>query len=357
MLVRTRSENVWPCSRNATPSRPREASDAGAVGGPVLPNIVVDAVPARGRKQSARGRSMPRVETRVLISFSETSSTTTVVVWLHIAGSLILDLIDPAISGQHSGEVCQLSCHASGALPKSASREIINSHFALIGSLPDHDAIWCTAVRLARRATKRCGLERGYRSERGCSRIVRRDCGCRPSRMGHIFPSGTAWPRLESVICRRPITIPGSSEEGTRRREGRAVALPSAPIFPPASREPGTREAFAEFKRRSTSLATASGGGASRIEAAFSQLKLGIGDIDVITTPWDTRELRRTSTKAVLAGHAVHARDPPSCRCNFLMVDEALVSNSARIWACTRAARPAPRSSTANRKATPAWAR
>jgi hypothetical protein len=43
------------------------------------------------------------------------------------------------------------------------------------------------------------------------------------------------------------------------------------------------------------------------------QLKLGIGDIDVITTPWDTRELRRTFTKAVLAGHAVHARDPPSC--------------------------------------------
>jgi len=25
------------------------------------------------------------------------------------------------------------------------------------------------------------------------------------------------------------------------------------------------------------------------LEAAFSQLKLGIGDIDVITTPWDTR--------------------------------------------------------------------
>jgi len=38
------------------------------------------------------------------------------------------------------------------------------------------------------------------------------------------------------------------------------------------------------------------------LEAAFSQLKLGIGDIDVITTPWDTRELRRTFTKAVL-GH------------------------------------------------------
>jgi hypothetical protein len=180
------------------------------------------------------------------------------------------------------------------------------------------------------------------------------------------------------------------------------------------------------------------------LEAAFSQLKLGIGDIDVITTPWDTRELRRTFTKAVLghlpsslallwpgahaaqdsgivlltlwlklelrrhlgvarlplcrpgrpsrrprcdllcfplrggrdarhgrlwrrvrnqrlhrvrepprvllarqvfrlAGHAVHARDPPSCRCNFLMVDEALVSNSAGITACTRAARPAQR--------------
>ena len=38
------------------------------------------------------------------------------------------------------------------------------------------------------------------------------------------------------------------------------------------------------------------------IEAAFAELKLGIGDIDVMTTPWDTRQLRRTFAKAVL-GH------------------------------------------------------
>jgi len=38
------------------------------------------------------------------------------------------------------------------------------------------------------------------------------------------------------------------------------------------------------------------------LEAAFAELKLGIGDIDVMTTPWDTRQLRRTFTKAVL-GH------------------------------------------------------
>lgn len=38
------------------------------------------------------------------------------------------------------------------------------------------------------------------------------------------------------------------------------------------------------------------------IEAAFAELKLGLGDIDVMTTPWDTRQLRRTFAKAVL-GH------------------------------------------------------
>ena len=36
------------------------------------------------------------------------------------------------------------------------------------------------------------------------------------------------------------------------------------------------------------------------LEAALAELKLGIGDIDVMTTPWDTRALRRTFTKAVL---------------------------------------------------------
>ena len=34
----------------------------------------------------------------------------------------------------------------------------------------------------------------------------------------------------------------------------------------------------------------------------MAELKLGIGDIDVMTTPWDTRQLRRTFAKAVL-GH------------------------------------------------------
>jgi carbamoyltransferase len=38
------------------------------------------------------------------------------------------------------------------------------------------------------------------------------------------------------------------------------------------------------------------------LEAALAETKLGIGDIDVITTPWDTRALRRTFAKAVL-GH------------------------------------------------------
>ena len=38
------------------------------------------------------------------------------------------------------------------------------------------------------------------------------------------------------------------------------------------------------------------------LEAALAERKLGIGDIDVITTPWDTRQLRRTFAKAVL-GH------------------------------------------------------
>jgi carbamoyltransferase len=38
------------------------------------------------------------------------------------------------------------------------------------------------------------------------------------------------------------------------------------------------------------------------LEAALAELKLGIGDIDVMTTPWDTRALRRTFAKAV-AGH------------------------------------------------------
>jgi carbamoyltransferase len=36
------------------------------------------------------------------------------------------------------------------------------------------------------------------------------------------------------------------------------------------------------------------------LEAALAELKLGIGDIDVMTTPWDTRALRRTFAKAVL---------------------------------------------------------
>ena len=38
------------------------------------------------------------------------------------------------------------------------------------------------------------------------------------------------------------------------------------------------------------------------IEAAFAELKLDIGDIDVITTPWDARQLRKTLAKAVLGG-------------------------------------------------------
>jgi carbamoyltransferase len=38
------------------------------------------------------------------------------------------------------------------------------------------------------------------------------------------------------------------------------------------------------------------------LEAAFAELKLGIGDIDVMTTPWDTQLLRRTFAKSVL-GH------------------------------------------------------
>src|SRR5215468_4150847 len=36
------------------------------------------------------------------------------------------------------------------------------------------------------------------------------------------------------------------------------------------------------------------------LEAAFAQMRLGIRDIDVITTPWDMRALRRTSANAVL---------------------------------------------------------
>ena len=35
------------------------------------------------------------------------------------------------------------------------------------------------------------------------------------------------------------------------------------------------------------------------LEAAFAELKLDIGDIDVMTTPWDTRQLRRTFGLAV----------------------------------------------------------
>jgi carbamoyltransferase len=38
------------------------------------------------------------------------------------------------------------------------------------------------------------------------------------------------------------------------------------------------------------------------LEAAFAELKLDIGDIDVITTPWDARQLRKTLAKAVLGG-------------------------------------------------------
>jgi predicted NodU family carbamoyl transferase len=36
------------------------------------------------------------------------------------------------------------------------------------------------------------------------------------------------------------------------------------------------------------------------LEAAFAQMRLVIRDIDVITTPWDMRALRRTSANAVL---------------------------------------------------------
>jgi len=36
------------------------------------------------------------------------------------------------------------------------------------------------------------------------------------------------------------------------------------------------------------------------LEAAFAQMHLVIRDIDVITTPWDMRALRRTSANAVL---------------------------------------------------------
>jgi len=36
------------------------------------------------------------------------------------------------------------------------------------------------------------------------------------------------------------------------------------------------------------------------LDAALAERKLGIGDIDVMTTPWDTRALRRTFAKAVL---------------------------------------------------------
>ena len=38
------------------------------------------------------------------------------------------------------------------------------------------------------------------------------------------------------------------------------------------------------------------------LAAAFAELKLDIGDIDVITTPWDTGQLRKTLAKAVVGG-------------------------------------------------------
>jgi carbamoyltransferase len=37
------------------------------------------------------------------------------------------------------------------------------------------------------------------------------------------------------------------------------------------------------------------------LEAAFDELKISISDIDVITTPWDIRQLRKTFAKAVLS--------------------------------------------------------
>jgi carbamoyltransferase len=38
------------------------------------------------------------------------------------------------------------------------------------------------------------------------------------------------------------------------------------------------------------------------LEAALTELKLDIGDIDVITTPWDARQLRKTLARAVVRG-------------------------------------------------------
>src|SRR5204863_667198 len=38
------------------------------------------------------------------------------------------------------------------------------------------------------------------------------------------------------------------------------------------------------------------------LNAAIAELKLGIADIDVITTPWDILELRKTAAKAILSG-------------------------------------------------------
>jgi hypothetical protein len=47
----------------------------------------------------------------------------------------------------------------------------------------------------------------GYRSERGCRRIVRRYCGCRPSRTGSRFAIRDSLALAESTPKRRPRTM------------------------------------------------------------------------------------------------------------------------------------------------------
>jgi len=51
-------------------------------------------------------------------------------------------------------------------LPNVTSRKI-NSHLVLIGSLPDHDAIWRAVVRLFSPGLGQTCDQRWYRSERG----------------------------------------------------------------------------------------------------------------------------------------------------------------------------------------------
>jgi carbamoyltransferase len=53
------------------------------------------------------------------------------------------------------------------------------------------------------------------------------------------------------------------------------------------------------------------------LEAAFAELNIDIGDIDVITTPWDTWQLRKTLAKAVVGGlpasvHLLHPHAHPT---------------------------------------------